>query len=124
MKTLTASTGLRGLIAAAIFSALASGFTAGAAAAAGMDASSQTVKFADLNTASPQGALVLYTRIRKAAETACSYYIFKTEADLDRCVRDSTAKAVTKVNQAALFNVYNAKNKTPLPTLLAGPQAP
>jgi UrcA family protein len=120
MNTLTASTGLRGLIAAAIVTAFASSF----AAAAGVDVTSQTVKFADLDTSSPQGALVLYNRIRKAAATACSFYIFKAETDLDRCVSDSTAKAVTRVNQAALFAVYNAKNKTHLPTLLAGPQPP
>ena len=122
MNTLTASTGLRGLIAAAIVTALASSFAAGSAVAAGVDVTSQTVKFADLDTSSPQGALQLYIRIRKAAATACSFYIFQTETDLDRCVTDSTAKAVTKVNKAALFAVYNAKNKTPLPTLLAGPQ--
>jgi UrcA family protein len=122
MNTLTASTGLRGLIAAAIVTALASSFAAGSAVAAGVDVTSQTVKFADLDVSRPQGALELYIRIRKAAATACSFYLFKTETDLDRCVSDSTAKAVTKVKQAALFAVYNAKNKTHLPTLLAGPQ--
>jgi UrcA family protein len=122
MNTLTASTGLRGLIAAAIVTAVASSFAAGSAAAAGIDVTSPTVKFADLDISSPQGALQLYIRIHKAAATACSFYPFKSERGLDLCVSNSTAKAVTKVNQPALFAVYNAKNKTHMPQLLAGPQ--
>ena len=120
MNTLTSSTGLRGPIvtAIAIFSALASSFSAVSAA----DASSKTinvnVKFADLNLSSPSGARVLYERIRAAAENACSYYWFQSDADQVRCVHDAIANAVTKVDRPALLAVYNAKNKRLLPTAL------
>jgi UrcA family protein len=76
------------------------------------------VKFTDLKISNPSGALVLYERIRAAAQGACSYYWFKTDADEARCVHDAIANGVTKVNQPALSAVYNAKNKTPLPTAL------
>jgi UrcA family protein len=118
MNTLTASTGLRGLIATVIVGALAVSFSAVAA-----DASSKpinvNVKFADLNVSSQAGARVLYERIRAAAENGCSYYWFKSDADQVRCVHDSIANAVRKVDRFALYAVYNAKNKTPLPTALA-----
>jgi UrcA family protein len=118
MNTLTSSTGLRSLIAAAIFGALASSFSVVSAADAGSKPINVNVKFEDLNIASPAGARVLYDRIRAAAENACSYYWFKTDADQVRCVHDGIANAVTTVNRPALFAVYNAKNKTPLPTTL------
>jgi len=109
MNTSTLSTGLRGLIATAIFGALASSFSA--VSAADPNPASVNVKFADLNTASPSGALVLYGRIRAAAQDVCSYYWFHTDADEARCVRGAIANAVTKVNQPALSAVYNTKYK-------------
>jgi len=118
MNTLTASTGLRGLIATAIFGALAASFSAVSAADASSKPINVNVKFADLNLSSPAGARVLYERIRAAAENACSYYWFNSDADQIRCVHDAIANTVTKVDRPALFSVYNAKNKTPLPTAL------
>jgi UrcA family protein len=118
MNTLTASTGLRGLIATAIFGALAASFSAVSAADASSKPINVNVKFADLNISSPAGARVLYERIRAAAENACSYYWFNSDADQIRCVHDAIANTVTKVDRPALFSVYNAKNKTPLPTAL------
>ena len=112
MNTSTASTGLRGLI--AIFGALASS----AVSAADPSSVSVSVKFADLTISSPSGALVLYERIRAAAQGACSYYWFKTDADETRCVHDAIANAVTKVNQPALSAVYNAKYKILVPSTL------
>lgn len=116
MNTLTASKHIHALIPAAIFGALFSGLSAVSAADGG--SVSVDVRFADLNISSPSGALVLYNRIHKAAEGACSYYWFKTDADQNRCVHDAIASAVTKVNHAGLFAVYIAKNKTPLPDTL------
>jgi UrcA family protein len=116
MNTSTASTGLRGLIAAAIFGALASSFSA--VSAADPSSASVNVKFADLNIASQSGALVLYERIRAAARGACSYYWFKTDADEARCVQNAIANAVTKVNQPALSAVYNTKYKILVPSTL------
>jgi UrcA family protein len=112
MNTSTASTGLRGLIATAIFGALASSFSAVSAADPG--SVSVTVKSADLSISTPASALVLYNRIRAAAENACSYYWFETDAAEARCVHD----AIAKVNQPALSAVYHAKYKTPGPSTL------
>jgi UrcA family protein len=114
MNTLTSSTGLRGLITTAIFYALASSFSTVSAADAISKPINVSVKFTDLNISSPPGALVLYNRIRAAAENACSYYWFKRDADQTSCVHDAIANAVTKVDRPALFAVYNAKNKMPL----------
>jgi UrcA family protein len=115
MNTLTP--GFRSLIATAMFGALAASVSAGAA-----DVSSKpinvNVKFADLNLSTQAGAGVLYERIRAAAENACSYYWFKSDADQVRCVHDAIANTVTKVDSLALFAVYNARNKTPLPATL------
>jgi UrcA family protein len=116
MNTSTPSTGLRGLIATAILAALASCFSAVSAADA--SSASATVKYADLNIASSSGALVLYQRIRAAAEAACAYFWFKTDADEARCVRNTIAKAVTKVNRPALSAIYDAKYKTSAPSTL------
>jgi len=116
MNTSTPSTGLRGLIATAIFGALASSFST--VSAADSSSASITVKYADLNVASPSGALVLYERIRAAAQAACSYFWFKTDADEARCLRNTIANAVSKVNQPALSAIYDAKFKTSAPSAL------
>src|SRR5689334_24134148 len=99
MNTSTHSTGLRSLIATAVFGVLASSFSAVSAADA--NPVSINVRYADLNIASPSGALVLYERIRAAAQAACSYYWFKTDADEARCVNGAIANAVTRVHQPA-----------------------
>jgi UrcA family protein len=116
MNTSTPSTGLRGLIATAIFGALALSFSA--VSAADPSSASITVKYADLDLASPSGARVLYERIRAAAQSACNYFWFKTDADEARCLQNTIAKAVTKVNQPALTAVYNAKYKISAPSTL------
>lgn len=116
MNTSTASTGLRGLVATAIFGALASSFSV--VSAADPNSADVTVRFADLNIASPSGALVLYERIRAAAQGVCSYYWFKTDADEARCVQNAIANAVTEVNRPALSAVYNAKYKISVPSTL------
>ena len=113
MTPSTTSTRLRGLIAAAIIGVLAQSLSV--VSAAEPSSASRTVKFADLNISDPSGAHVLYMRIRAAAQVACSYYWFPTDADKAGCVRDATADAVTRINQSALFAVYYAKNKPPVP---------
>jgi len=116
MNTSTPSTGLRGLIATAIFGALALSFSA--VSAADPSSASITVKYADLDLASPSGARAVYERIRAAAQSACNYFWFKTDADEARCLQNTIAKAVTKVNQPALTAVYNAKYKISAPSTL------
>ena len=61
---------------------------------------------------------MLYERIRTAAQGACNYFWFKTDADEARCEQNTIAKAVTKVNQPALTAVYNAKYKISAPSTL------
>jgi UrcA family protein len=108
------TSGLRGLIATAIFGFLGLGLCV--VAAADPSSESRTVKFADLDISNPSGAHALYRRIRAAAQVVCSYYFFATDTDKARCVRDATADAVTKINQPALSAVYNAKNETSVPS--------
>jgi UrcA family protein len=108
------TSGLRGLIATAIFGFLGLGLCV--VAAADPSAESRTVKFADLDISDPSSAHVLYRRIRAAAQVVCSYYFFATDSDKARCVRDATADAVTRINQPALSAVYNANNKTSAPS--------
>jgi UrcA family protein len=102
-------TGLRGLIATAIFGALASSVSA--VSTADPSSASIAVTYADLNIASPSGARVLYERIRASAQSACNYFWFKTDADEARCLQNTIATAVTQVNQPALTAVYNARYK-------------
>lgn len=111
MNTPTPFIGLRSLIAAAVLGAITSSLSAVSAA----DSSSVTiiVKYADLDIATPSGARVLYGRIEAAARAACRYYLFETEEDSARCVRDAIAGTVTKVNQPALTAVFAAKFKIP-----------
>jgi UrcA family protein len=116
MNTSSTSTGLRDLIYAGIFAALASSFSA--VSAADPSSASITVKYADLNVASPSGARVLYERIQTAARSACNYFWFKTDADEARCVQNTIAKAVIDVDQPALTAVYNAKYTISAPSTL------
>src|ERR1700693_324062 len=117
MTTPPPPTALRGLIATAIFGVLASSFSAVSAADPASSASI-TVKYSDINMASPSGARVLYERIRAAAQSACNYFWFKTDADAARCLQNTIANAVTKVNQPALSAVYNTKYKILVPSTL------
>ena len=116
MNTSTASTGLRGLITTAMLGALASSVSA--VSAAEPSSASVTVKLADLNISNPSGALAAYARIRAAAQGACSYYWFKSDADEARCVHEAIASVVMKVNKPALSAVFNAKYKTAVPSTL------
>jgi len=116
MSTSTPSTGLPGLIATAIIGALTSSYSP--VSAADPSSVSVTVKAADVNISASSGALVLYERIRVAAQAACSYYWFERDADEARCVHTAIANAVTKVNEPALSALYHAKYKTAAPSTL------
>ena len=112
MNPSATATGLRGVVATAVFGLL--GLDLCVVAAAAPSTESRTVKFADLNISNPSGAHVLYRRIQAAAEVVCSHYFLLTDTHKARCVRDATADAVARINQPALSAVYNANNKTPL----------
>jgi len=128
MNTTTPSIRLRGLIATAIFSALASSFAAVCAAADGITTVSETVKYGDLNVSNPQGAATLYRRIVQAASNVCGSHDFDSrnlepQASLKACVHKAIADAVTKVGQPQLFAIYNSKNRQPLPVTVASAQS-
>ena len=117
MNISTPSTGLRGLLSTLIFTALALSLSA-VAAADPPSSAGITVKYSDLNIATPSGALKLYARIEAAAQNACAYFWFKTDADEARCVHNTIAKAVNHVNQPALSAVFVEKYKTSAPSAL------
>jgi UrcA family protein len=116
MNTSTSANPLHGFIATTIFAALASSFSA--VSAADPTSAGITVKYADINLASPSGALVLYERIQAAAKSACNYFWFKTDAAEAQCLQNTIASAVTRVNRPALSAVYNAKFKISAPSPL------
>jgi UrcA family protein len=118
MKTVTHCLRLSDLVAAAVLSALAVGFSAGAAADAAHDPTA-IVRYGDLDASTVQGATVLYARIRSAAEHVCSS--FDQPLDLNSralktdCIRQAIAEGVAAVNERALLMVHKANGGTPLP---------
>jgi UrcA family protein len=111
---------IRRFAAGALLIAAASSF-AGISSAADTGPLLALVKYGDLNVSSPEGATVLYTRIRTAAEQVCRPFdgrdlAFKKVKD--SCMHDAIATAVAKVDQPALFSAYNAKNGISKPVML------
>jgi UrcA family protein len=117
MNTLTATNRIPSLIATALLGAMASALTAQPAAANGVEPLQVTVKYADLNVSHPQGAAVLYGRIRAAAAVVCAPFDrggLSVKLHRDACVDNAIADAVTAVNEPALLAVYGTKTgKTP-----------
>jgi len=87
---------------------------AGAQATEEVNVLSKRVSYADLNLDSDQGAKVLYTRIRNAAQDVCAPL---GGADLARrsqfsgCVSKSIATSVTSVNNSRVTAMYNETMK-------------
>ena len=121
MNTNTASTHLRGLIAAAILGTLAAGFAGVSAAADNSEVRSETVHYADLNLSSPQGAAALYRRIKWAAQDVCGWHddVLEMQVDAQPCVDKAIADAVTRVGRLELTAIYNAKHRKHLVTFAA-----
>jgi UrcA family protein len=122
MNTMTTVNRFRTVIATALFGAVASSFVVLPAVADSSDPLQTTVKYEDLNIASPEGAAVLYTRIRRAAKNVC------LQSDGDRldvlqqrdvCINKAILDAVTKVNAPALSAVYASRHGIPQPVVLA-----
>jgi UrcA family protein len=121
MNTITTSANLRRTAATALFSALAS-FAAVCPAADSTDPLQATVQYGDLNVSSHLGAATLYSRIQAAAGRVCRPFDNRDLASkklLNMCIHKAIADAVTKVDQPELSAVYNAKNGTSQPILLA-----
>jgi UrcA family protein len=125
MNTITQSIKLQRMTATVLFSALALSFAAMCPAGEATGANQSMVKYADLNVSSPAGAAALYARISVAADRVCQTLDGRdlaSKTHFDRCVHQAITDAVTKVDQPALYSVYNAKNSTPKPIMLASGQ--
>jgi UrcA family protein len=119
MNTMTTSTrSTRGMIVAAILTSLISSFSTVCNAAEPTDVRTTTVKYADLDLSTPQGATSLYNRIRFASEAVCSPADHGNLAAISRsqkCVKQAIAGAVAKVNRPTLTAVYAAKSAVQQP---------
>jgi UrcA family protein len=120
VKTMTQPLRFGTVIATLILGALATGVAA-VNAAEDSDIPKIVVKYDDLNVSAPQGAAVLFRRIRRAGETLCGSLAgggLGPKMRMNACVQNAIAEAVTKVNQPQLFAIYKANYKTPSPTTL------
>ena len=72
----------------------------------------QRVSFKDLNLNSPEGAAVLYGRIRRAANQVCgqwdTFNLSQWHA-VHTCISDAVSRAVAQVNRPMLTSLYNEK---------------
>jgi UrcA family protein len=118
----TVSTPLRILVASAILGSAAIGFAPAASAAAAAVPPQVTVKFADLNVSTSQGAAALYRRIEYAAQEVCSRMYVSTEAYKhykSSCLQKVIGDAVVKVDRPALSAVFESRYGVSAPVLLA-----
>ena len=116
MKTRLAPATLSTLIATTLLGALGICSSALCSAADSSDVPQLTVKYADINITSPQGAETLYRRIRLAALQVCETGYHGTRDLMGRervadCVHKAMRNAVTQVGEPALVSIYNAKNQ-------------
>ncbi len=82
----------------------------------------KVVSFHDLNVNSPEGAAVLYQRIKMAAYEVCGNpdRFDLSELKLQICVKDAVSRAIAQVNNPVLTNLYEGKTgKTPAKVTLA-----
>jgi UrcA family protein len=120
MNTMTSVSRFRTVIATALFGT-ASSFAVLPAVADSSDPPQTTVKYGDLNVASPQGVAVLYSRIRHAASNVCWQFGGDGLAAYGRreaCINKAISDAVTQVNAPALSALYGAKTGKEVPMRL------
>jgi UrcA family protein len=80
-----------------------------------------TVTYRDLAVTTPQGATVLYKRIRFAADEVCSHLDhgdLSSKEHKNACMDKAIADAVMGVGEPQLFSVYNSNHSSPLPASL------
>jgi UrcA family protein len=120
MNTLNPRTAIRGIAATVLTAALGGGLTQVASAAEDGFVLQQVVKYGDLNLSNPQGAATLYARIRAAAANVCRPFAGDNSLRSNsECMHKAITDAVIKVDQPELFAIYNAKNGTSKPVVLA-----
>ena len=123
-STIQTSNRSRAIAAAAALLALSFGAIASAEDTAG--SLQETVKYSDLDISKTAAASALYNRISMAASDVCSsldHGDLSSKLIFNRCVHRAIAKAVSKVDQPALYSVYNAKNPAAKPVMLAAGQS-
>jgi len=123
--TMITSKPIRTLVAGALLSALPLSFATVCSADDITSPPQVTVKYADLDVSTSQGAEALYSRIHQAANDVC-WHMYDTTAAYklhqDACMKKVIADAVAKVNQPSLSDVFAAKYGTPAPVVLASAQ--
>jgi len=126
MKTLIASPKLPRLLTTAVFGALALSCGAVSIASDNVYVHQRVVKFGDLDISHREGAVTLYSRILVAARDVCGWdmdQVFgEAQARAQRCIVKAVADAVTAVGSPQLIVIYNAKNRQPLPVIVAKDQ--
>jgi UrcA family protein len=122
MNTIGPRSAVHRILVTALLGTLASGLAAVASAAEDGDVLKEVVKFGDLNLSNTQGATTLYARIHHAAADVCRTFDnrdFESRVQLDACMHKAITDAVSKIDQPSLYAVYNAKNGTSKPVVLA-----
>ena len=122
MKTLITSNNLSRLISTAILGAITLSCATMSSAADVGDVPQALVKYGDLDLSNLEGATSLYHRIWRAAVTVCRPQDDGSLASVSRvqtCVHKAIADAVTRVDRAELFAVYNEKSHQLRPIVVA-----
>ena len=86
---------------------------------AGEPATTATVKFQDLNLATPAGVEALYNRIRAAAVRVCSEPDPSVWQAVPACISKTEARAIANANLPALTSYYKTKTAGPTQALIA-----
>ncbi len=122
MNTMTTVSRFRAVIATAFLGAVAQSLVVMPAVADSFDPPQVTVKYTDLNIASPQGTAVLYARIGQAAKDVCRQFEGRELNVLrqrEACISKAISDAVTLVNAPTLSALYKTKTGKEVPTRLA-----
>ncbi len=127
MKTVSTSARVCAGITATISGALAL-CGSGVSTAADGTMPEAVVTYSDLDLSNPQNARELYSRITAAANKVCLSNPIDgrglvVHAWLRECVHHAVADAVIRIDQPALFAIYNSKNRSPITNEVAAVRA-
>jgi UrcA family protein len=113
------------LSAAVLFSAFALNFSALCWAGDSPSTELESLKYSDLNLSKPADAAELYVRIKIASREVCRRFERRDLQSQDlfhQCVQQAIGIAVAKIDQPALYAVYNKKDPSSKQVRLAGGQ--
>ena len=95
------------MLAAAPLAMVANGAQAGESAGT---VRQKTVSFRDLNVSNPEGAAVLYKRIKSAASEVCGTWDSLSQRPaVMTCIDEAVSRAVAQVNRPMLTSLHQAK---------------